>query len=1771
VSGPISGAISLVGSSTNDFVGTVTSLPNGNYVVDSPNWHSGAANVGAVTLGNGLTGIAGAVSAVTSLIGSTAGDLIGGSGIKVLTNSDYLVVSPNWSNGGANKAGAVTFVSGTAGLVATVSAANSLVGSTANDQVGSGGVTLLTSGNYVVASPNWTNGAVGKAGAATFGSGTTGVAGPVGIANSLIGSTANDQVSGTGVTGLPSSNYLILSPNWTNAGVAQAGAVTFGSGTTGITGTISAANSLVGTVATDRVGNAGVVLLTNGNFVIQSLFWINGAVANAGAETFGSGTNGITGVVSPANSLVGTTTGDSVGNSGIFKLSNGNYVVLSNNWTNGGAANAGAATFGNGTTGVSGIVSPANSLVGSTAGDGVGALNSVVQLTNGNYVLKTPGWNNGAAASAGAATLGNGITGVAGFISAANSLVGSSMNDQVGSGVTPLTNGNYVIASPNWSNGAITRVGAVTLANGTTGITGTISAANSLIGAAVNDLVGGSVLALPNGNYVFKSQTTNVVGAVTFGNGTTGVTGVLSPANSLMGLTPADFVGGLLIIILPSGNYVVNSPSWQSGGVSVGAVTFGSGVTGVSGLVSASNSVIDTGNQPVTVLSNGNYVIQSIAFMTSAGAAIWVNGTTGQTLDDSGLVDSQNSIIGQSSHATLGTIVEDTVNQSFLVRFTSDNNSGRVVAGFTDPNLLTFARGGNQTISVTPAFVASSLDVSTAVTVQATTALTVTDPIIVSAGGNGGALALQSQGSLALNAAITTDNGALNLTAPTITSASGLTLITGTNTVTFSGGTLDIAGAAVGSLTVSGNVVFTAGFTYIEDINGTTADQLIDNGGAVNLAGATLSVNVLGSTGGNVYTLISSASGGISGTFNGLANDTEFQAGGRTFYIKYTANAVTLTDAVATTLKVSAPATATAGTGLLFIVTAFDQFNDIATGYAGTLQFTSSDGRAMVPGNSTLTAGVGTFLATLGTAGSQTLTATDTLTASITGTSGTIVTSAGSANHLVFGQQPTNLFINQVMSPAVTVRVVDAFGNLVSTDNTDQVTLGIFNGPPGGTFTASSTASVTVVNGVATFNSLSLTTAGVYKLSEIVTGLYTGPVSNAFTVTSLQVSAFTQTSTGFTITFNEPFVPGAINLYDAFNAYGPADVTLVGATNGAIQGSLVVNSSATAITFVATNGNGNPSSATLQPDTYTVTLRSAINGFEDAAGGLLDGNGDGIPGDNYVKTFTVASSSAVVVTVPDFAAGPGQAVNVPATGTNGIPINIGNASGVTSVSFTLSYDPTLLTISASSTSLAGATLTVNTSTPGTALVNFNSPTALSAGNVTIGQLTATVPQTAPYQNKDLLRFSNVVVNGGALPSVGGDALHVVAFFGDAASNKSVSAFDAALVTRVALGLDTGFGAYQNTDPRIIGDINANNRLDSADATLLLRASVGTTVAQIPAIPTGFTIVSGGPDPTVSLPTDLTVSRDGIVSVPVNIDDPAPAGSTGMVEAALALTYDPNVLSLSSSDIHLGSVPLSGSGWQLVVVVDPVTGQIGITLYSMTAITAQTGGNLVTIDFHVQSGAALGTTPVTLVDSVSPAGSSVVRTGVADIQGDYTLSPPSASVATAGLVGQVSVVSPSDGISTPVPVVGVPTLETDTVALASAASPSTDAPVVLRQLFGNLGQRVTEAISEPPGKIDFPHGPEALANSGLALDLATSDEDQPAEAAWLVGADGANLSNVFGQPSSMILLDVFLQQRAVWTEAFAGDSGSPRADVQALDSFFAMEGAALVNVAEDDLS
>jgi tripartite motif-containing protein 71 len=92
----------------------------------------------------------------------------------------------------------------------------------------------------------------------------------------------------------------------------------------------------------------------------------------------------------------------------------------------------------------------------------------------------------------------------------------------------------------------------------------------------------------------------------------------------------------------------------------------------------------------------------------------------------------------------------------------------------------------------------------------------------------------------------------------------------------------------------------------------------------------------------------------------------------------------------APTLVVSAPLTVTSGSPFAFTVTAVDGAGNTVTTYTGMVHFTSSDNAATLPADVMLTSGVGTFTATMGTEGSQSITATDKVDGTIFGTSNAI-------------------------------------------------------------------------------------------------------------------------------------------------------------------------------------------------------------------------------------------------------------------------------------------------------------------------------------------------------------------------------------------------------------------------------------------------------------------------------------------------------------------------------------------------------------------------------------------------------------------------------------------------------------------------------------------------------------------------------------------------------------------------------------------------------------
>jgi hypothetical protein len=136
------------------------------------------------------------------------------------------------------------------------------------------------------------------------------------------------------------------------------------------------------------------------------------------------------------------------------------------------------------------------------------------------------------------------------------------------------------------------------------------------------------------------------------------------------------------------------------------------------------------------------------------------------------------------------------------------------------------------------------------------------------------------------------------------------------------------------------------------------------------------------------------------------------------------------------------PAAVVAGDAPGFTVTARDRYGNIASGYRGTVRFTSGDGQAVLPADYTFNtedAGQQRLVATLATAGTQSVTVTDTANTLLTATASTEV-APGAATRMTLALSSDVTAAGQPVSATVTLR--DVYDN-VATGYRGTVGLGI--------------------------------------------------------------------------------------------------------------------------------------------------------------------------------------------------------------------------------------------------------------------------------------------------------------------------------------------------------------------------------------------------------------------------------------------------------------------------------------------------------------------------------------------------------------------------------------------------------------------------------------------------------------------------------------------------------------------------------------------------------
>ncbi len=575
-----------------------------------------------------LIGGPAAVSAGVQLIPHGNDSPLGDRWFRTLPNGNIVVADPAFSTVGAQNRGAVSLFRPDGTLIQRVE------GTRQDDALGSGGITVLDNGHYVVSSPDWGGGAFSRAGAVTWGHAEQGLPTTISAANSIVGDSSGDEVGDGGVLALGNGHYLVVSRDWGAGTAVSVGAMTWARGDGSTVGLLSSANSLVGGARWDFSG-VDLFRFPNGNAIALLPEWNNGAVSNAGALVWLASTAPTIGTVSTANALVGAAA-DDLRDALLTPAPNGNVVLSAPNWDAPGAANAGAIIVATGPQARSGTIGSSNAFIGARPNDRLGSgvlhpdYRGVVALANGDLAVISPNFwsNSGAVHRIANSPASVGVAGVD------NMIGGLYANEYVGSGgVVPLSNGGLVVLSPRaWSQPTMRfEAGAVTIAPTGFGRI-ELSATNSTFGRAAEDRWGsGGAIELTDGRVLVGSPSVDDAGLANAGAisvVSASSSGGIDPSNSWFGNTAQAGLGAMDLFqyrprwaALPNGEALVAVPSYSANGVTRSGVLHVRADT-PRGTIGTSNVVALPGTPVATLaLAGGRF-----AAVFSEGLAFDVGG-----------------------------------------------------------------------------------------------------------------------------------------------------------------------------------------------------------------------------------------------------------------------------------------------------------------------------------------------------------------------------------------------------------------------------------------------------------------------------------------------------------------------------------------------------------------------------------------------------------------------------------------------------------------------------------------------------------------------------------------------------------------------------------------------------------------------------------------------------------------------------------------------------------------------------------------------------------------------------------------------------------------------------------------------------------------------------------------------------------------------------------------------------------------------------------------
>jgi autotransporter-associated beta strand protein len=396
-----------------------------------------------------------------------------------------------------------------------------------------------------------------------------------------------------------------------------------------------------------------------------------------------------------------------------------------------------------------------------------------------------------------------------------------------------------------------------------------------------NTYSGGTTIA--TGTLLANNNTALGSGPLTLSGGTlSGATAFITLANPFTVTAPSAIGGGSFFTL--SGSGVLNAGVTTTGGQSFsGALSGPGGFT----IITFPGSTTFSGNQPNTFTGGVTVVFGGLNLQKPAGVTALASPIsliapfTSLTLSaDNQIADTVPVTANPGSQFSMNNHSDAILSLNALIS-TSDKAtlSTGTVTPPTPPANLTLL-GGSQSF-------AGSVTGNGSITYAGSGSFALYGPNSSYAG----TMSVQG-GTLAVSA---------DFSAATVQLAGGTLGGTGVvRTITGTAGTVNPGGPSSGLLSTAAAAVTPSlgGLTLQVTLSTSVpSDQLVlGNTATLNLAGAGLSVSVINSTTGRVFTIITSSTGGISGTFNVLPENATLTAGGHTFRINYTADVVTLTD-----------------------------------------------------------------------------------------------------------------------------------------------------------------------------------------------------------------------------------------------------------------------------------------------------------------------------------------------------------------------------------------------------------------------------------------------------------------------------------------------------------------------------------------------------------------------------------------------------------------------------------------------------------------------------------------------------------------------------------------------------------------------------------------------------------------------------------------------------------------------------------------------------------